>query len=123
VLEHRRVSNPPLTGKPDPDLNRIVGQLDSDFVRWADSRFLDFIVEYCCEANTPVNNLLVAYAATELYQRRAKLRLLTYQRALAAYKTDKFTFHVPGAKQAQLGFLNPELQNRMKDFKPAAKEG
>jgi hypothetical protein len=40
-----RVSSPPLTGKPDPDLNRIVGKLDSDFVRWADSRFLDFIVE------------------------------------------------------------------------------
>jgi hypothetical protein len=123
VLEHMRVSNPSLTGKPDPNLNRIVGQLDSDFVRWADSRFLDFIVEYCCEANTPVKNLLVAYAATELYQRRAKLSFQTYQKALAAYKTDKFTFVVPGAKQAQLGFLNPELQNRMKDFNPAAKEG
>jgi hypothetical protein len=28
-----------------------------------------------------------------------------------------FTFVVPGAKQAQLQFLNPVLQNRMKDFK------
>ena len=68
------------------------------------------------------NNLLVAYAATELYQRGAKLSFQTYQKALAAYKTDKFTFVVPGAKQTQLGFLNPELQNRMKDFKPATKE-
>ena len=123
VLEHRRVSNPPLTGKPDPDLNRIVGQLDSDFVRWADSRFLDYIIEYCCEANSDVNNLLVAYAATELYQRRAKLSLQTYKKALAAYKTEIFTFVVPGAKQAQLGFLNPELQERylVKDLKTAAK--
>lgn len=116
VLEHMRVSDPPLTGRPDPNLNRIVGQLDSDFVRWADSRFLDFIVEFCCNANTPVNNLLVAYAATELYQRRAKLSRQTYKKALAAYKTDKFTFVVPGARQAQLGFLNPDLQNRMIDF-------
>lgn len=122
VLEHRRVSTASVPGKPEPDLNRIVGQLDSDFVRWADSRFLDFIVEHCCETNTPVNNLLVAYAMTELYHRRAKLSMQTYQKALAAYKTDKFTFVVPGAKQAQLEFLNPELQNRMKDFKVPAKE-
>lgn len=123
VLEHTRVSDPPLTGKfANPDLNRITGQLDSDFVRWADSRFLDYIVEYCCEHNSPVNNLLVAYAVTELYHRRAKLRMQTYKKALGAYKTDKFTFFVPGAKQAQLGFLNPELQNRMKDFKPEAKD-
>lgn len=120
VLEHKRVSDPPLTGKPDPDLNRIVGQLDSDFVRGADSRFLDYIIEYCCEFNSPANNLLVAYAATELYHRRAKLSWQTYKKALGAYKTDMFTFVVPGAKQAQLGFLNPELQNRMKDAKPAS---
>jgi ECF sigma factor len=30
-----------------------------------------------------------------------------------------FTFVVPGAKQAQLQFLNPVLQNRMKNVKPA----
>jgi hypothetical protein len=117
VLHHKRVSDPPTAATWDPDRNRIVGQLDSDFVRLADSRFLDFIVDHCCETNTPVTNLLVAYAAVELYHRRAKLYFQTYEKALAAYKTDKFTFVVPGAKQAQLGLLNPELQNRMKDFK------
>jgi hypothetical protein len=122
VVEHKRVSTPPIPGKVDPDQNRIVGQLSSDFVRLADSRFLDFIVEHCCGVNSPVNNLLVAYAAIEMYQRRAKLDHQTYEKAMAAYKTDKFTFAVPGAKQAQLGFLNKELQNRMKDFKPAANE-
>jgi len=97
---------------------RITGQLDSDFVRLANSRFLDFIVEYCCERNSRVSDLLVAYAATELYERRLKLSHLTYNKALAAYKTEIFTFVVPGAKQAQLQFLNPVLQNRLKDFKP-----
>ena len=62
----------------------------------------------------------MAYAATELYHRRAKLSRQTYKKALGAYKTDMFTFVVPGAKQAQLGFLNPEPQNRMKEAKPAA---
>jgi hypothetical protein len=109
-------------GRPDPDLNRITGQLDSHFVRWADSRFLDFIVEYCCESLMPAEGILVSYAVTELYQRRAKLSFQTYKKALAAYKTEKFTFVVPGAKQAQLGFVNPELQNRMRDSNAAAKE-
>jgi len=122
VIDHKRVSGPPVPGKPDPDQNRIAGKLDSDFVRLADSRFLDFIVEHCCGVNSPVNNLLVAYAAIELYQRRAKLDFQTYEKALATYKTDKFTFAVPGAKQAQLGFLNKELQNRMKDYKPAKQQ-
>jgi hypothetical protein len=46
----------------------------------------------------------------------------TYVKALAVYKTEVFTFVVPGAKQAQLQFLNPVLQNRMKDFKAPATE-
>jgi hypothetical protein len=70
----------------------------------------------------PVDGVLVSYAVTELYQRRAKLSFQTYKKALAAYKTEKFTFVVPGAKQAQLGFLNPELQIRIRDSNPGAKE-
>jgi hypothetical protein len=120
VREHKRVSGPPVPGKPNPDQNRIRGHFNTDFVRWADSQFLDFIVGYCCETDTPVNNLLVAYAVTELYHRRAKLEFQTYEKALKAYMTDKFTFVVPGMKQAQLGFLNPELQIRLTDVKVAA---
>ena len=41
---------------------RITGKLESDFVRFANSRFLDFIVEYCCGKNSRVADLLVAYA-------------------------------------------------------------
>ena len=52
----------------------------------------------------------------------AERRHCPQEKALAAYKTYKFTLVVPGGKQAQLGFLNPELQNRMKDFKPAEKD-
>lgn len=101
---------------------RITGKLDSDFIRLANSRFLDFIVEYCCEKNSRVADLLVAYAVIELYDRRLKLMHQTYDRAVAVYKSDIFTFVVPGAKQAQLQFLNPVLQNRMKDYKAVPKE-
>jgi hypothetical protein len=101
---------------------RIRGSLESDFVRSANSHFLNFIVDHCCDQNSKVADLLVAYAAIELFDRRLKLEYQTYEKALAVYKTDKFTFVVAGAKQAQLGFLNPVLQNRMKDFRPPVTE-
>ena len=116
VLQYERRSQSEAGSKYAP---RVTGQLESDFLRLANSRFLDFIVEYCCDGNSRVADLLVAYAATELYERRLKLTHQTYNKALAAYKTEIFTFVVPGAKQAQLQFLNPVLQNRMKDYKPA----
>jgi hypothetical protein len=117
VLQHqRRFPSEKFSGYSP----RIFGQLESDFIRLANTRFLDFIVEYCCERNSPAADLLVAYAVTELYERRLKLTHQTYNKALAAYKTDIFTFDVPGAKQAQLQFLNPVPQNRMKDYKPGS---
>lgn len=115
VLQYYRRSHSEADSKYAP---RIVGQLESDFLRLANSRFLDFVVEHCCAQNTQVANLLVAYAITELYERRLKLAHQTYAKALAAFKTETFTFDVPGAKQAQLQFLNPVLQNRMKDYRP-----
>lgn len=95
----------------------IAGQLESDFVRLANSQFLDFLVEYCCGRKSQVTDLLVAYAATELYARRVKLLHQTYQKALEAYRSEKFTFIVPGAQQAQLQFLDPVLRNRMGHYK------
>ena len=92
---------------------RITGQLESDFIRLANARFLDFIVEYCCERQSKVADTLVAYALTELHARRLKLSHQTYNKALEAYKTDIFTFVVPGVKQVQLQFLNPVLQKRL----------
>jgi hypothetical protein len=102
---------------------RIIGKLESDFLRLANSDFLNFIVDYCCEKKSKVADLLVAYAAIELYHRRMKLEHQTYNKALAIYKSDIFTFDVSGAKQAQLGFLNPLLQNRMKNYKPLIDNG
>ena len=61
---------------------RIEGQLSSDFIRLANSEFLDFIVRRCCEPNTQVSNLIVAYAVTELYARMLKLQPATYHRAV-----------------------------------------
>jgi hypothetical protein len=119
VLEHERRTYDEADRRYAP---RITGRLDSDFIRLANSRFLDFLVEYCCEKKSQAADLLVAYAAIELYDRRLKLMHQTYEKALASYKTETFAFVVPGAKQAQLQFLNPVLKNRMKDFKTPAIE-
>jgi len=66
----------------------IRGQLKSDFVRLANTRLLDFIVEHCCEQKSSVTDLLVAYSVCELYERKLKLSHQTYKKALAAYKSE-----------------------------------
>jgi hypothetical protein len=96
---------------------RIEGKLSSDFIRLANADFLDALVGCCCERNTQVSNLLVAYAVTELYWRMLKLKRATYKKAVAAYGTELITFAVSGAKETQLKLLNPDLENRMKDYK------
>lgn len=97
---------------------RIAGQLSSDFIRLANADFLDALVGHCCERNTQVSNLLVAYAVTELHSRMLKLQPATYKKAVAAYATELISFAVPGAKETQLKLLSPVLENRMKDYKP-----
>lgn len=69
----------------------------SDFIRPANSRFLDFLVEHCCEKNSRVADLLVAYAVTEMYERRLKLNHQTYAKVFAKYKTERshLLFQVP----------------------------
>ena len=57
-------------------------------------------------------------AVTELHARRLKLHPATYEKAVAAYKTDLITFAVPGARETKLKLLDPVLENRMKDYKP-----
>jgi hypothetical protein len=96
---------------------RIEGQLSSDFIKLANGDFLDALVGRCCDRGTQVSNLLVAYAVTELYGRMLKLQPVTYNKAVAAYKTELITFAVPGAKETQLKLLNPILENKMKDYK------
>jgi hypothetical protein len=96
---------------------RIEGRLSSDFIRLANVDFLDALVSRCCESNTKVSNLLVAYAVTELYARMLKLQPATYNKAVAAYNTELIIFAVPGAKETQLKLLNPVLENKMKDYK------
>ena len=114
VIEHQRSKVESV--QQEEANNFIKGSLADPFIRLANSIFLDFVFDYCCSKTSKVADLLVAYAAVELYERRKKLQYQTYEKALANYKTDRFLFIVPGAKQARLEFLNPRLTNRMKNY-------
>jgi hypothetical protein len=113
ILHHERHS-PTLSESGSKYSPHIQGQLDNDFIRLADSCFLDFIIEYCCDRTSRAADLMVAYAACELHARRVKLTHESYNKALAAYKSEFFTFVVPGAKQVQLQFLCPVPRKRLK---------
>lgn len=92
---------------------KIECKLEPDFLRLANSRFLDFMVEYCCAKRSRTNDVVVAYSLTELHERRLKLSFQTYSKTLATYESERTTFHVPGARQVMLEFLNPVLKNRL----------
>ncbi len=120
IVEYERHADDEVARKYSP---RIIGRLTSDFIRLANSRFLDFIVEYCSGKHSHAADLLVTYAAVELYERRLKLAHQTYDKALACYKTDNFTFVISGGKQTKLDFLNPVPKNRMKDYSGTSGDG
>ena len=116
VLDYHRSTGSEAASRYSP---HIQGQLKSDFLRLANSSLLDFVVEYCCERRSSVTDLLVAYSMCELYGRKLKLSHQTYNKALAAYKSERFSFVVPDAMHPQLQFLNPVPQNWLKNYKPS----
>jgi hypothetical protein len=120
VLDYHRSTGSEAASRYSP---HIRGQLKSDFLRLANSRLLDFIVEYCCERRSNVTDLLVAYSMCELYERKLKLSHQTYKRALAAYNSERFAFVVPSAMHPQLQFLNPVPQNWLKNYKASETTG
>lgn len=87
--------------------NRVTGQLESDFVRLASNRFLNFMVERFSMRRSNVKDIIVGYCLIELSKRGLKLDFSTYQKAIGAYGLDRFTFSLVGIAQVQLGFLSP----------------
>jgi hypothetical protein len=90
------------------DRMRITGRLQTDFVRLAGSRFLNHLIEKCCERRRTVTDLIAGYCIFETYSRRRKLDFVTYDKALSAYGSEGFTFDLSGVGQVQLDFVNPK---------------
>ena len=88
---------------------KVTAYLEVDFVRLATSRFLDYLVEYCCASRGKPTDCLAGHCMLELHQRKCKLSFTTYQKALALYKSEKFTFNLLKLGHLQLASMNPGL--------------
>jgi hypothetical protein len=89
--------------------DRILGRLESDFLRLASTRFLARLFEHCCAARNKTTKVIEAYCAVELRDRAERLDHATYEVALRIHKSDRFSFIVPGLGVSQLGTLNPDI--------------
>jgi hypothetical protein len=97
---------------------RITGSLRTDFIRVASNRLLNSLVEYYSPSRSGVRDVIVGYCLVELYHRKTKLDCYSYDRAIAAYGKDRFTFNIIGVGQVQLGFVKPEPDTAPNQQKP-----
>jgi len=87
--------------------NKVTACLDQDFVRLASSRFLDYLVERCCEKRGKVTDTVVGYCLFELAERERRLQFVTYGKAISVYNSADFTFQLLDLGSVRLSSLNP----------------
>ena len=110
-LLHFDNSSPSRTAVPTP-VTRVTGRLKSDFIRLGSPRFLNRLIERCCVPRKNVTDIIAGYCMLEIFVRRQKLEFETYEKALQAFGSDRFTFNIVGAGQVQLTFVNPNQPKR-----------
>jgi hypothetical protein len=110
-LLHFENSSPTRTTIPTAP-TRITGSLKSDFVRLGSQRFLNRLIERCCAPRRNVTDIIAGYCILEIFARRQKLEFVTYEKALEAFGSDRFTFNLVGIGQVQLAFVNPNQPQR-----------
>jgi hypothetical protein len=88
--------------------NKISAHLKQDFVRLASSKFLDHLVERCASRRGETTDTVAGYCMWELFQRKCKLSVTAYEKALALYKSEEFTFHLIDLGHIRLSSLRPQ---------------
>lgn len=91
---------------------RVTGSLKSDFIRLGSPRFLNRLIERCCSPRKEVTDIIAGYCMLEIFVRGQKLEFLTYEKAIKAFGSERFTFDIVGIGQVQLGFVNPNQPKR-----------
>ncbi|HEY0758631.1 MAG TPA: hypothetical protein VGD59_05170 [Acidisarcina sp.] len=89
------------------DSHGVSGELTSDFLRLANTRTLNQIIEDCSSMRTPEKDVLVGYAVLELQQRRLACDHVAFKAALSNYGTKRFTFALVGQGQVSLESVSP----------------
>ncbi len=85
----------------------VSGALSSDFIRYANTRTLNQIIEDCSSARTPGKDIIVGYAVFELQQRKLPCDHSAFTAALKGYGNLRFTFAIAGAGQVSLESVSP----------------
>lgn len=89
------------------DDHGVSGELTSDFLRFANTRTLNQIIEDCSSTRSPEKNVIVGYAIFELLQRKLPCDRAVFSRALKGYGTARFTFALAGLGQVSLESVSP----------------
>ena len=112
ILHNDEDSTPRRTITVPTTPTRVSGSLKSDFVRLGSSRFLNRLIERCCVPRKDITDIIAGYCMLEIFVRRQRLEFQTYEKALKAFVSDRFTFNIVGVGQVQLGFVNPNQPKR-----------
>ena len=101
-------------------LKRDQDALIFGFPGWGKTTFLHHIFRSTVKTDEilPVLIIISLRRPTAVDDLERYVDACSYEKAVAAYKTDLITFAVPGARETKLKLLDPVLENRMKDYKP-----
>jgi len=89
------------------DNHGVSGELSSDFLRFANTRTLNQIIEDCSSTRMPQKDIIVGYVIFELLQRKIACDHSVFKVALKGYGTERFTFALAGLGQVSLGSVAP----------------
>ena len=70
------------------------------------------LIVRCCSPRREVTDIIAGYCMLEIFARGQKLEFLTYEKAIKAFDSDRFTFDIVGVGQVQLWFVNPNEPKR-----------
>jgi len=89
------------------DNHGVSGELSSDFVRFANTRTLNQIIEDCSSVRTPEKDIIVGYAIFELLQRKLHCDHSVFKAAVKGYGATRFTFALTDLGQVSLASVSP----------------
>ena len=115
VFDHRRIADALIkfysqhepTHYYEAEATKVTTNFEQDFVRLASSKFLDYLVERCCDGRGKTTDTIAGYCMMELFRRGSKLSFVTYGKALELYKSGDFTFNLLGSGHVRLKSLDP----------------
>jgi hypothetical protein len=90
-----------------PGSRTFAATLSTDFIRGANARLLDRLVEAYASRRTEITDALIAYCLLELKERGLRLDHVTFDAFMTGFKDERLVFQVPGLGSVELAEMNP----------------